>query len=47
MPADKLALVLNALGNGLAMEKLIDPESVPDALFGEVITLLWANSTGP
>jgi AcrR family transcriptional regulator len=47
MPADKLALVLNALGNGLAMEKLIDPESVPDELFGEVITLLWANSTGP
>ena len=47
MPADKLALVLNALGTGLAMEKLIDPEYVPDELFGEVITLLWANSTGP
>jgi AcrR family transcriptional regulator len=47
MPADKLALVLNALGNGLAMEKLIDPENVPDELFGEVIALLWAGSTAP
>jgi AcrR family transcriptional regulator len=47
MPADKLALVLNALGSGLALEKLIDPDAVPNELFGEVITLLWANSTGP
>lgn len=47
MPAEKLAMVMNALGTGLAMEKLIDPDGVPEELFGEVITLLWANSTGP
>jgi AcrR family transcriptional regulator len=47
MPADKLALVLNALGNGLAMEKLIDPDNVPDELFGEVIALLWAGAAAP
>jgi len=47
MPAERLALVLNALGNGLAMEQLIDPESVPEDLFAEVITLLWANAAGP
>ena len=47
MPADKLALVINALGNGLALEKLIDPDAVPDDLFGDAIALLWANSTGP
>jgi AcrR family transcriptional regulator len=47
MPAEKLALVVNALGNGLAMEKLIDPDGVPDELFGEVIALLWAGAVGP
>jgi len=47
LPAEKLAMVMNALGTGLSMEKLIDPDGVPDELFGEVIALLWANSTGP
>lgn len=47
MPAEKLAMVMNALGTGLSMEKLIDPDGVPDELFGEVIALLWADATGP
>lgn len=46
LPTEKLALVMNALGSGLAMEKLIDPEGVPDELFGEVIALLWAGAAG-
>jgi AcrR family transcriptional regulator len=46
LPAEKLALVMNALGSGLSMEKLIDPEGVPDELFGEVIALMWAGAAG-
>jgi AcrR family transcriptional regulator len=48
LPPEKLALVMNALGTGLSMEQLIDPEGVPDELFGEVIALLWAGANaGP
>lgn len=46
LPAEKLALAMNALGSGLSMEKLTDPEAVPDELFGEVIALMWAGATG-
>lgn len=41
MPAEKLALVMNALGSGMSQEQLIDPEAVPDELFGEAIALIW------
>ena len=44
LPAEKLALVVNALGSGLSMEQLVDPEAVPDELFGEVIALIWAGA---
>jgi AcrR family transcriptional regulator len=44
LPAEKLALVMNALGSGLSMEQLVDPEAVPDELFGEVIALIWADA---
>jgi len=37
---------MNALGTGLSNEKLIDPDGVPDELFGEVIALLWAGAAG-
>ena len=32
---------INALGNGLALEKLADPESVPDELLGSTIALMF------
>lgn len=35
-----VATVINALGNGLALEKLADPDAVPDALFGDVLVLI-------
>jgi AcrR family transcriptional regulator len=35
-----LGMVINALGNGLALEKLADPDAVPDALFGDVLVLI-------
>jgi AcrR family transcriptional regulator len=41
MPADQVATVLLALTNGLALERLGEPEAVPDELFGEVIAQLF------
>jgi AcrR family transcriptional regulator len=40
MPADRLAIVLFALSNGLGVESGIDPDAVPDDLMGTVIALL-------
>jgi AcrR family transcriptional regulator len=34
-------LLINALGNGLALEKLVDPEAVPDRLFGDMLVLIF------
>ena len=39
--ADQLGLVVNALGNGLALERLADPDAVPDELFGSVLALFF------
>jgi AcrR family transcriptional regulator len=36
-----IGLLINALGNGLALEKLADPEAVPDALFGDLLVLIF------
>jgi AcrR family transcriptional regulator len=36
-----VGLLINALGNGLALEKLVDPEAVPDALFGDLLVLIF------
>jgi AcrR family transcriptional regulator len=35
-----VATVINALGNGLALEKLADSDAVPDALFGDILVLI-------
>jgi AcrR family transcriptional regulator len=35
MPAEDLATVLRELGSGLGLAKLIDPEGIPDSLFGD------------
>lgn len=39
--AERMGTVINALGNGLALEKLADPESVPDELLGSTIALIF------
>lgn len=36
-----VGILINALGNGLALEKLADPEAVPDALFGDMLVLIF------
>ncbi len=33
--------LINALANGLAFEKLADPEAIPDALFGDMLVLIF------
>lgn len=40
IPPEHLAITINALGNGLALERLADPEAVPDDLFGTILGLL-------
>jgi AcrR family transcriptional regulator len=39
--AEHMGTVINALGNGLALEKVADPDSVPDELLGSTITLIF------
>ena len=36
-----LALFITALGNGLALEKLVNPDAVPDALYGEILARVF------
>jgi AcrR family transcriptional regulator len=47
LPPDRFAIVLNALGIGLSIEKLLDPESVPDDLYGTAITLMYRELDQP
>jgi AcrR family transcriptional regulator len=39
--AERLGLLTTALGNGLALEKLIDPDSVPDETYGDLLVLIF------
>lgn len=36
-----VGLLINALGNGLALEKLTNPEAVPDGVFGDMLVLIF------
>jgi AcrR family transcriptional regulator len=40
-PPDRLATAVLALAYGTAMTKLVDPDSLPDALPGEILDLLY------
>jgi AcrR family transcriptional regulator len=35
-----VGMLINALGNGLALEKLADPDAVPDSLYGDMLVLI-------
>jgi AcrR family transcriptional regulator len=39
--AERLGLLITALGNGLALEKLVDPDAVPDTLYGDMLALIF------
>jgi AcrR family transcriptional regulator len=42
LPAEELATVLIALTNGFAVERLADPDDVPEDLYGRALDLLLA-----
>jgi AcrR family transcriptional regulator len=43
----QLAIAVEALADGLALQKLSDPDSVPDELFGTVLAALLDGATRP
>ena len=47
IPAEQLAVAIDALADGIARQKLADPDAVPDELMGDVLSLLFAAATRP
>ena len=47
LPAEQLSLAIDALADGIARQKLVDPGAVPDDLLGRVIAMLMAGATHP
>jgi AcrR family transcriptional regulator len=41
VPAERVATMILAVANGMAMDRLIDPEAVPADLFGEALSLFY------
>jgi len=39
-PPEQLAMAIDALADGFALQKLADPDSVPDELFGDALAML-------
>jgi len=47
LPAEQLAVAIDALADGIARQKLADPDAVPNELMGRVLSLLFAAATRP
>jgi AcrR family transcriptional regulator len=47
IPAEQLAVVIDALADGIARQKLADPEAVPDDLMGRVLSALLGAVSRP
>jgi AcrR family transcriptional regulator len=47
LPAEQLAIAIDALADGIARQKLADPDAVPDELMGRVLALLLGAVTRP
>jgi len=47
VPAEQLAVVIDALADGIARQKLADPDAIPDELMGSALSLLFAAVTRP
>jgi AcrR family transcriptional regulator len=45
LPAEQLAVAVDALADGIARQKLADPDAVPDDLMGRVLSLLFTAAT--
>ncbi len=39
--AERFGLMISALGNGLALERLADPDAVPDDFYGDLLALIF------
>jgi hypothetical protein len=47
LPAEHLAIAIDAIADGIARQKLADPGAVPDDLMGRVLSLLLAGASRP
>lgn len=47
MPAEQLAIAIDAIADGIARQKLADPDAIPDELMGTVLATLFAGATRP
>jgi AcrR family transcriptional regulator len=47
LPAEQLAIAIDALADGIARQRMADPDAVPDELMGRVLSLLLAGATRP
>ena len=47
IPAEQLAVAIDALADGIARQKLADPQAVPDELMGRVLAALLSAVTRP
>src|SRR3954469_15041910 len=47
IPAEQLSIAIDALADGIARQKLADPDAVPDELMGDVLGLLLSAVTRP
>lgn len=47
LPAEQLAVAIDALADGIARQKLADPDAVPDDLMGRVLALLLGAVSRP
>lgn len=47
LPAEQLAIAVDALADGIARQRLADPAAVPDELMGTVLSLLFEAATRP
>ena len=45
IPAEHLAVAIDALADGIARQKMTDPDVVPDDLMGRILSLLLAGAT--
>ena len=45
IPAEQLAVAIDALADGIARQKLTDPDAVPDELMGKILSLLFEAAT--
>ncbi len=47
IPAEHLAIAIDALADGIARQKLADPDAIPDDLMGRILELLLSGATRP